>query len=585
MPTIDPISAVATKKVIEDLLSDMYKLAKTQFGNQFNKWRNQAHISSLYKNLGNVRHVKTILQLEQEVDIMSFYHPSKVKVNNIRRTISDLADFPFEGNLVIQGSVGQGKSIFLRYLVARELAKGQAIPVFFELRRLRSGESLMVQLFEELKALGLELHDDSFDFFASRGKIQLYLDAFDEVKEEFRTGLLNDIENLAKRFESMRIIVTSRLNSGVAHSAFFRVFELCQLEGSEYEQVITRMAVDDNVATSIIQGIRRDRCKVAGLLTTPLMVALLMVRYRIEQTIPQNEIAFYDSLFDLLLQRHDKSKGGFSRPHKSGLGDSALKELFNAICFLTRKADQSTLTIRELQLHAKEAITTLDKNCDTEKAVNDIIDITCLILTDGDECRFIHKSVQEYHAALYIKESPDVVSKIFYTAMQSRWRFWEVTLVFLASIDRYNFLKYFHIPKLREALGMDGVVPNLPLDYDLNLIIRIFGDDVLGRKTDGRVFSYGWASASVFWPISRDFMSYTALTEYHSDFPKDFDVPGAYVAKGESRIQVRDIPFNDSRFASFTKFWKRILGELHRELLDSIAYVDNVERKKSAVGF
>src|SRR5207249_1599742 len=116
----------------------------------------------------------------------------------------------------------------------------------------------------------------------------------------------------------------------------------------EYEHVVRRMANDDATANAIIYGIRKEATQIARLLTTPLMVALLLVRYRIDQSLPQNEASFYDELFSLLLQRHDKTKAGYVRPRKSRVSDVELEEFFNALCFVTRKANESSFSRRQL---------------------------------------------------------------------------------------------------------------------------------------------------------------------------------------------------------------------------------------------
>src|SRR5262249_1180182 len=152
---------------------------------------------------------------------------------------------------------------------------------------------------QELKALGFDMTEDLFHLFAEKGRLLLLLDAFDEVKEDLRQDALAEIDALARQHEALRIVVTSRPGSGVESSPFLRVFQLCPLENQEYELVVRRMANDDVTADTIIKGIRKDGSQIAHLLTTPLMVALLMVRYRIDQSLPQNEAAFYDSLFSL----------------------------------------------------------------------------------------------------------------------------------------------------------------------------------------------------------------------------------------------------------------------------------------------
>src|SRR5713101_1893212 len=431
-------SGIAAKKIVEVVVNDLYSLGKQEFGTAVKEWKAAAHMESIYKRVRRLRLVKTIFQTEREIDLTAFYYPSRVLVSGKKSVVHRLSDLHYDGNVLIEGTVGQGKSIFLRYVAAVEFCVTRRVPVFVELRRMRQGQTIMSLALQELKTLGFEMTEELFHFFADKGRLLLLLDAFDEVKEELRQDVVTEVENLGRQHEALRIVMTSRPNSGVANSAAFRVFRLALLDGREYEHVIRKMANDDSTADAIIGGIRKEATQIAPLLSTPLMVALLLVRYRIDQSLPQNEASFYDELFSLLLQRHDKTKAGYVRPRKSQLSDAGLEEFFNALAFVTRKAHESSFSRRQLNERAAEAGRLAEAGV-IEKALADIVDITCMILADGDEARFIHKSVQEYHAALFIKRQPDDSATAFYAAMDRRWNSWAQELRFLSTIDRYRY--------------------------------------------------------------------------------------------------------------------------------------------------
>jgi hypothetical protein len=77
--------------------------------------------------------VKTIWQREKKVKLSKFYYPAKVSFDTgITKTASTLKDIPQTGGVVIQGTVGQGRSVLLRYLCIQELSSHASgrIPVF-----------------------------------------------------------------------------------------------------------------------------------------------------------------------------------------------------------------------------------------------------------------------------------------------------------------------------------------------------------------------------------------------------------------------------------------------------------------------
>ena len=516
-------AAAAAKKALENVVDDAYELGKAQFGRKIKRWKAKNKIDGVYKKIKNVRRVKTIWQVEKEVDLAKFYYPAKVIIRKKRKTIDDLSDFGYDGNIIVKGTIGQGKSIFFRFLTSQEMFKGRAIPLFIQLRRIKSNQTLRAHLLRELKALSLEMDEETLLFLAKEGKIILFLDAFDELKEAQRSDIISEVEDLAKSYDNLQILVSTRPNSGIEASPFFRVFELCALEGKEYEQVIAKMAHDETTAINIIKGVGRGKDRIAQLLTTPLMVALLMLRYRVDQSIPENAKAFYGDLFNLLLLRHDKTKAGYRRARKSTVGDAALLEIFNGICYLTRKADVGVLTLNELHSYAKRATMIARQDCPPDNIVSDIIDITCLIVEEGGECRFIHKSVQEYHAACFIKDQPEASAVKFYEAMASKWYSWEQELDFLSIIDKYRFLKFFAIPNMCDLLKYK--------DQTLDEWIAASGE-LLGKLGEVTIeLSLGESDAHVVSLRWRGPSSWCLRSHHHNSLNRMFTLDFKTVAK------------------------------------------------------
>jgi hypothetical protein len=179
-----------------------------------------------------------------------------------------------------------------------------------------------------------------------------------------------------------------------------------------------------------------------------------------------------------------------------------------------------------LNYFAKEALRIAGGKGELDKILSDIIEITCLVVSDGDECRFIHKSVQEYHAALFIQEQPDALAIAFYAAMESKWMAWKEELAFLEVIDRYRYLKYFQIKELQKLLDIgSGVLKDV---ITVELISKVCGKD---RLTFRHVSSGGWidsfthVASGAFWPTLR--------LIYDSEYGADI----FQVVKGRERLE------------------------------------------------
>lgn len=452
----DPARLIATdvcKKGLDLIVSDIYTLLKNAASEQLQQWRVSRSIDDLYKKMAVVRNIKTILQVKKEVDLATFYYATKVETQTGGKSeIHDLDDLGYSGNILFSGTVGQGKSIFFRYLTVRELAKGKAIPVFVELRRLQKGRALLEFLLTELRNFGLEMEEEHFHTLCEAGKLVLFLDGFDEVAESDRLTVLSQIEDLWKRHkDKLRIYLSSRPNTGAEGSSAFQVSQLAPLSHDDYPRLIARFIDDPKRARQLTKEVQESA--IAPVLTTPLMVALLVVRFHVEQTIPANEIEFYEDLFMLLIRRHDQYKGAYRRDRKSQIGDSDLLRIFCAICYLARATDATGEVSRaDLCEMARKAATLLVIKANPDHVVDDIVRRTNLIIEESGDCRFVHKSVAEYHAARFVSGVETERAMRFYTAAATRITHWQPELAYLVEMDTRRALTHFAIPVMREHI-------------------------------------------------------------------------------------------------------------------------------------
>lgn len=459
-PEVILAATSATKAVVDALFGaigdEAGKGTSSYAKSAFKRWQTKTTIDKVCERSKQLRKVKTIWQIEKEVDLVKFYYPTKVKSSTeAPKVVSRLRDFSFDGNLVVRGIVGQGKSTFLRYLAARELELGERLPVFIELRRLANAQSVLQAAVEELKNLGLEgASEEIIDHLGKTSRLALLLDGFDELADDQASTVVQELENLSMRLPDLRMIVTSRPENAIERSPHFRVFDLAPLGPGEYAKVVARITHDQDLAEEIVSGVNKAHASIARLLTTPLMVSLLVVHYKVGQGIPENRVAFYEPLFMLLLNRHDSAKAGYRRPRRSTLSDSQLRDFFNCMCFVTRRDRVSAL--RESALHgaAARALKWVNLAGAPDAVIEDIRRITCLLLKDGlDEYRFLHKSVQEFHAACFVRDQPDSLAVNFYEAMKSQWSEWSQELEFLRTIHQDRYDRYFAVPMLDQVVS------------------------------------------------------------------------------------------------------------------------------------
>lgn len=489
------LTLTATGKAVEKVISDLYDLSKDKIREHTKRWRAQSKIKHLARKLSMVRKVKTIWQIEQEVDLLSFYHPSKLLKGTERKEVRSLTDLVKDGNVLVEGTVGQGKSIFLRHLCVQELYRGEIIPLFVELRRYEPNAKLVDSLLEVLDILGLGSDPDVFDFLASSGRMIICLDGFDEVKGSLRDRLIKQIETLCLKYDELRVVITSRPDNGIDKSPCFRVRRLAPLQKGDVRGIIDKLKKDAKFTDELMSAIEERDDHLDDLLTTPLMVTLLVIAYQNEFKIPETMAEFYESLFNTLLLRHDKLKSGFQRERKCGLNDRAVRSVFDAMSFLCRKQQLVTIENDVLYDICSKAKELAQADCEAEHFIDDVKHITCLLLEEGNKYHFIHKSVSEYHSASYIKRSPDEGAKQFYSkVLGGKYRNWLEELEFLQQIDEYRFSKLFLIPDVIGFLGENPAEKRKAADERagvgdifFNKIVEAVSQMRVGLNPDGRI--------------------------------------------------------------------------------------------------
>lgn len=474
MPITTSITVAALKKPIEDLYSGSKDLVRRKL----RVLATEIRLKEIQKAIKHVQKVKTMWCIDKEVPLTSFYYPSKLIVAKARKAIGSIAGISLTENFVIQGTVGQGKSIFLRYLCLKELAASQRIPVFIELRRYDRKSSFREFLINAICVYRIPCDDAIFEYLAESGKLVLLLDAFDEIEQEAISHVLSEIEGLAQKHPNLQIVVTSRPDSGIERSPHFRVYQLAPLTAEDHKPFLKTIVHEKERVEDVVLAIGKSRSEIKSLLTTPLLLTLLVIIYNATQEIPSSLSEFYDALFYTLLTRHDKSKPGFRRKRETGLSDSELRKLFEAFCYAARQQNQLVLKDTGIASILERASDAIGIECNVEAFAHDMTKVACLMQQEGFEYHFIHKSVVEFHAASFVGRASEENARKFYTGISAdKWPKWRQELEFLSQIDRHRYLKYFYVPAAHDALEqfhIDSEEDRISAESAAAILSRVF---------------------------------------------------------------------------------------------------------------
>lgn len=462
------VAIAGATTLLKKTLDDIYVKFREMGTNHLGRARSDIKEAAIARALCSITKVKTLWNVEKEVSLHEFYYPSSITFSEgACKTIASLKELGPRQNFVIQGTAGQGKSIFLRYLCGQELIPSQTssrVPLFVELRRVRENWNVQSLIVEALQKYKLPSTDAAWSFLASSGKFVLLMDAFDEIDPGLTGQAVADIETLAELYrETLQIIVTSRPDADIQRSPLFRVCRLMPLRGEDHLPFLQKICPEKNQAESLMRVLGSSSTEIRDLLTTPLMMTLLVILYKSLQTVPDTVPKFYEELFDVLFYRHDHSKPGFRRKRYTQLDDTKVKKLFSAFCFYVQLEGLGVLTNAQFQTCMERANKACNESVDHEKFKQELIKTVCLMQQDGFEYSFIHKSVTQYYAATFVRGSSEDFAAKFYALAAKRKHHWDLELRFLSEIDAYNFMKFYESPlvnKIAQAFDYSFVSPD-----------------------------------------------------------------------------------------------------------------------------
>lgn len=444
-------------------LADIYNAAKGSAKEKLKWLKQNTAVERLYGRISEVGTTRTIAS-KHPVSIRSIYYPAKIRTRHSPmaiNTANDLSD-GVNQHIVITGTVGQGKSVFLKYLCIREIETGNGVPVFLELRNASETKSLRTLINNQLVHLGFESDSDDshLDLLFSRRLVTLFLDGYDEVKKSVAASVRDEIHLLASKYPSLRIVVTSRpsaISQELDRLTGFSYLEINPLQTSDFDPFLKKIGVNKDTRLRLLAAIEKSQTEIRELLTTPLMLTLVVTACGTRPSLPDTLPDFYDALFGVMVATHDETKPGYIREKATKLTNAQLENLFKAFCFVSKEeAGTTSLTPKEFSSSHSRALNVTDLECTAEAFKTDLVDVVCLMAKDGLNVAFIHKSIQEYFASAFIADlDDDQVVKAIYEGMRGGpYKEWTQELLFLRATDSHRCNKFYHLPMLKDLLAI-----------------------------------------------------------------------------------------------------------------------------------
>jgi hypothetical protein len=352
--------------------------------------------------------ITTIVFLEQILPLTSIYEPLLV----IERYGAREGGLPSALNVntlkighsyLIVDSAGMGKSTLAKHLVLETLHSTTRIPVFLELRRIGDTESLLEKLATEFDKSKTDVDENVLLMLLEAGNFTIVLDGYDEIPSQYRSSIGQQITELAVRCDKNCLILTSRPEVPLPELSNSKVFEINALNRTQAESLVLRYDAIANIDVGRRLIAQYDSIP-ERFLETPLLIVLLYRTYGFNQSIATRVSSFYDEVFNALYKGHDLSKAGFARPKSSQLDGQDFRRLLRGFSFLLSVRQRDNLkTETEALRFVEEAITlTGIKPQSPASFLEDLLLAVPLLIKDGTDYRFVHKSMREFFTAEFL---------------------------------------------------------------------------------------------------------------------------------------------------------------------------------------
>ncbi|RAU82537.1 NACHT domain-containing protein [Pontibacter arcticus] len=445
-----------------------------------NEWNNFFEIGLtdyLHSQTGKYYLTNTFLHRNEKVKFKDIYYPIKATYKKLTTDFHELEDlFEEYSNITIIGSAGSGKTTLTKHIFLQTIYDKNRIPILIELRNLNEYQGDFEKLIsEKILKSKVKPSDTIFKRTLESGKFLFLLDGYDEIFSDKKQEINRQIELFVDAYSNNKFLITTRPGSGIENFPRFYDFKVRSLDDKDVTGFISKI---------VDEGERKDRIKKIVLdpknqnyyefLRNPLLLSMFIMAFENHPEIPKRKSAFYRNVFDTLYSRHDGiTKNSFPREKITKLQRDDFEDILSIFSYLTIIEGQYSFTNEYLTDVLDKVKSSTEYNYVVEDLIYDLRTSISIIILDGFEYFFPHRSMQEYFTALFINNLPTDKKHKAYKNLSTvleesstdySFNFWSLCF----EMDETVFISHFLIPQLKR------IYKQLEHKTDVELLIAYF---------------------------------------------------------------------------------------------------------------
>lgn len=375
----------------------------------------EEYLDNTYRKYGKI---KTIIYRRVPKDLYSFYECIGLSYNGKTIDTCDINNILKTGKkIIITGSGGMGKSILLKHLYLNSIETTGNIPVLLELRSFNAIETkdicLEETIYQVLVQNGFTLEKEYFEYSMLEGGYIILLDGFDELNRDKAAKVSAEIKKLADKYGENYYILSSRPSEEFIGWNDFYEAQTMPLNKTQAINLINKIDFDENIKTIFCRELEETLFeKYESFAQNPLLLNIMLLTFNNHASIPDKLNDFYDQAFATLFNMHDATKDAYVRDIRTQLGCEDFKLIFAYVCFKSYFKSEYEFTETKLREHISEAKNKFKQfKFTVDEFLEDLTLSVCMLVKDGLNYHFSHRSFQEYFAAWYTCKLTDEIQK------------------------------------------------------------------------------------------------------------------------------------------------------------------------------
>lgn len=435
-----------------DYVTDIQKKEEIDFGYAYENYLKYAKTTH--------EKMKTLLYRHAAKDIYSFYECVGLNRNEDIIDTADINNVLKIGNkIIVTGTGGSGKSVMMKHFFLNILETTHYVPVLIELRGLNEydekGINLEEYIYEVMGTLKFKIERKYFEYSLETGCYVILLDGFDEVKNEISNSVTNQIVAMSKKYPENHYILSSRPLEEFMGWNNLKNCHAMPLSKEQALSLINKIEYDQIIKDKFYKELDEYLYeKYETFASNPLLLTIMLLTFESRASIPDKLNDFFEQAFTTLFHTHDATKGGYKRDIRSKLGYEDFKAVFSYFCFKSFfNSDYKFSENKALEyIGAAKQKRIIDTYFNSMDYLKDLTNSVCMLIHEGLEFRFSHRSFQEYFAALYTVQLSDSQQKRFLKLwlQDNSYRSTSNYLDMLYELQPLRFVKNIISPAIRE---------------------------------------------------------------------------------------------------------------------------------------